>query len=41
LIAESLIKGTKHKKWTENIVNEMMCQKETKNYVFRLILTMI
>jgi len=30
LFAERLIKGTKHNKWTENIVNKMMCQKETK-----------
>jgi len=30
LRSERLINGTKHKKWTENIFNEMMCQNETK-----------
>jgi len=30
MLAERLNIGTKQKKWTENIVNEIMCQKETK-----------
>jgi len=30
MLAERLNMGTKQKKWTENIVNEIMCQKETK-----------
>jgi len=30
MLAERLNIGTKQKKWTENIVDEIMCQKETK-----------
>jgi len=30
MLAERLNIGTKQKKWTENIVKEIMCQKETK-----------
>ena len=30
MLAERLNIGKKQKKWTENIVNEMMCQKDTE-----------
>jgi len=30
MLAERLIIDTKQKKWTKNIVHEIMCQKETK-----------